>query len=117
MPSIRAAIRPCAVAVSFVLAVSLAGCGRTADVGSSPAPSPQVQAALAKADGIDGTVDKTVKKCFACNLGMDGKGEILSKVGEYIVNFCSEGCKKAFDKDPAAMILAKTAESKPAEKK
>lgn len=120
MLTIRSGIRSAAAAAAIALVSLLAGCGRTTEVASpppspaaaSPAPSPEVLAALAKADALDGAADKTIKKCYACSLGMDGKAEFASAVGEYRAYFCKEGCKKAFDKDPAAMVLATAAGKK-----
>jgi hypothetical protein len=90
-----------AVPVLAVVAV-LAGCGPSGTAG----PSPEVLAVLAKADALDGASDKTVKKCFGCNLGMDGKPDMAVKVGEYQAWLCSEHCRHTFEADPAKAILA-----------
>jgi len=90
-----------AVPALAVVAV-LAGCGPSGTAG----PSPEALAVLAKADALDGAADRTVKKCFGCNLGMDGKADQAVKVGDYSVWLCSPECKKAFEADPAKAVLA-----------
>jgi YHS domain-containing protein len=65
-----------------------------------------VEARLAKADAIDGAVDKVVSKCPACRLAMDGKSEHALDVVGYKLHFCSDACKQKFEKDPAKEILA-----------
>ena len=69
-------------------------------------PEAAVEAMLAKADAVDGKVDKTVSKCAMCALGMDGKAELASEASGYKLHFCNDGCKKTFDKDPTKVILA-----------
>jgi YHS domain-containing protein len=92
------------VSVGMGSLVLLAGCSKSTDNVSGP--SPHALSVLAKADAFDGTADKVVSKCFACNLGMDGKPELSSKAGGYEVHFCNPDCKKSFDADPQKAILA-----------
>ena len=98
----------------------LAGCGdkepapattqpTTTESAAADAPSEAVLAMLVKADAADDDkTDKVVAKCAGagCNLGMDGKAEFASKVGEYTLHLCSDDCKKGFDADPSKVILA-----------
>jgi YHS domain-containing protein len=65
-----------------------------------------VEARLAKADALDGTVDKVVSKCPACRLAMDGKSEHALEVAGYTLHFCSDQCKAKFAQDPTKEVLA-----------
>ena len=56
----------------------------------------QMKDVLAKADQVDGTSDKTVSKCAACNLAMNGVHDHALKVGEYTLLFCSDDCKQTY---------------------
>ena len=100
-------------------AMFLAGCGdetpapapatqpaASAPAAAADAPSTAVLAMLVKADAADDKTDKVVAKCAGCKLGMLGKAEFASKVGEYTVHLCSDDCKKGFDADPSKIILA-----------
>lgn len=65
-----------------------------------------VEARLAKADAVDGTVDKVVSKCPACRLAMDGNSENSLEVSGYKLHFCTEQCKAKYAKDPTQAVLA-----------
>jgi hypothetical protein len=67
---------------------------------ATPAAATDVVAKLAKADAVDGKVDKIVTKCGGCDLGMDGKSEIVLNVRDYKMQFCNPGCKERFEKIP-----------------
>lgn len=74
---------------------------------AAAAPAATVDAAcLDKADQADGAADKVIHKCANCGLGMDGSDAQASTYEGYAVHSCSEGCKTAFDADPAG-VLAK----------
>ena len=66
----------------------------------------QMKDVLAKADQVDGTADKIVSKCAACDLAMDGVTEDALKVGQYTLLFCSDDCKQAYAKDLEKSVLA-----------
>jgi YHS domain-containing protein len=57
-------------------------------------------------DAFDGASDKTVTKCPACQMKMDGSKEHALPVSGYTLHFCSAHCKKAWEKEPAKSILA-----------
>ena len=65
-----------------------------------------VEAKLTEADKFDGTIDKVVSKCPSCALEKDGKSEQALEVAGYKLHFCSEDCKKGFEKDTTKAILA-----------
>ena len=65
-----------------------------------------VEAKLTEADKFDGTTDKVVSKCPSCALEKDGKSEQALEVAGYKLPFCSEDCKKGFEKDTTKAILA-----------
>ena len=65
-----------------------------------------VEAKLTEADKFDGTTDKVVSKCPSCALEKDGKSEQALEVAGYKLHFCSEDCKKGFEKDTTKAILA-----------
>ncbi len=65
-----------------------------------------VEAILAKADAYDGTTDKVVSMCAACNLGMDGSQEHALATHGYTIHFCSPGCKGKFETDTDKAVLA-----------
>ncbi len=65
-----------------------------------------VEAKLTEADKFDGMTDKVVSKCPSCALEKDGKSEQALKVAGYKLHFCSEDCKKGFEKDTTKAILA-----------
>jgi len=93
--------------------VMTAGCTRQAPLAAEKAPHASTQAVLtdqmkdilAKADLVDGTADKIVARCAACDLAMDGSKEYSLKVGQYTLLFCSEDCKQTFAKDPEKSVL------------
>lgn len=102
-------------------AMFVAGCGDeestpapattqpTTTEAAADAPSEAVLAMLVKADAADDDkTDKVIANCAGagCNLGMAGKAEFVSKVGEYTLHLCSADCKKGFDADPSTVILA-----------
>ncbi|MCB1049990.1 MAG: hypothetical protein KDC71_05270 [Acidobacteria bacterium] len=62
--------------------------------------SEEMNAKLTLADGVDGQTDHIVSKCTGCALQMAGSDSFKTKVGEYEVHFCSDFCKKAFDRKP-----------------
>ena len=111
------------LAPSIILAAILisAGCARQTPVTQGQPPAArekapdaskqaditgQMKDILAKADKVDGTADKIVTKCAACDLAMDGAKEHAFKVGEYTLLFCSEDCKQAFAKDLEKSVLS-----------
>ena len=61
---------------------------------------------LVKADALDGTTDKVVRKCAGCGLGMNGDPAHASKLGEYTLHLCSADCKADFEKDASKAVLA-----------
>ena len=65
-----------------------------------------VEAKLTEADKFDGMTDKVVSKCPSCALEKDGKSEQALEVAGYKLYFCSEDCKKGFEKDTTKAILA-----------
>jgi YHS domain-containing protein len=65
-----------------------------------------VESQLAAADALDGEVDKVVTRCASCKLSMDGSPEYSLEVAGYKMLFCAEGCKKRFEEDPEASVLA-----------
>jgi len=65
----------------------------------------QMKEVLAKADEVDGTPDKTISKCAACELGMNGSQEHALQVGEYTMWFCSEDCKESYAQDVEKAVL------------
>jgi hypothetical protein len=74
----------------------LAACG---------APAGEAQASvLASADAHDGSVDHVVHECTGCGLGMPGDAAHAVKHAGYELHFCSDGCKKGFEADPAAGV-------------
>ena len=90
--------------VTFLTAIAAgwlsAGCER------KPVDPKAVEAKLAEADAIDGKVDKVVSKCAGCGLDMDGKKEHVITTSGYTLQFCSEGCKSEFEKDPGRSVMA-----------
>ena len=68
--------------------------------------SEQVLTALRSADKLDGTEDKVVEQCYSCMLGMKGKPEFASQIGEYDLHFCKEGCQEHFDQDPEYFVTS-----------
>jgi len=95
----------CWVGAAFIIGVG--GCKKeqTPEKGQGDVKA-QVAAKLARADGVDGTVDKVVSKCAGCSLHMDGKPEFSIRVAGYEMDFCGEDCKKTFEEDPNKAILA-----------
>lgn len=69
-------------------------------------PSADVVAKLAKADVLDGAADHVVSKCGICALRMAGSDAHVSKLGDYELHFCSDGCKKTFDQNPSKAVMA-----------
>lgn len=70
------------------------------------AASAEVEAKLAQADKVDGTVDKIVSKCSGCALAMDGTPDHALEVAGYKLCFCAAQCKETFAKDTTKSILA-----------
>ncbi len=66
----------------------------------------EVVAKLAKADELDGKVDKIVSKCANCRLGMAGSADNTLETHGYAMHFCKAGCKEKFESDPDKAILA-----------
>lgn len=101
---------------SLLLCASLGllGCGGgSGGYEKKPAATPATATAtgdaatkLTAADKLDGAEDKTVHKCSGCALGMDGKAEHAAKAAGYEFHFCSDYCKKEFEKDPDGAIAA-----------
>jgi len=65
-----------------------------------------VEAKLALADEFDGAADGVVSRCPGCGLAMEGSEEYAVRLAGYEIRFCSAGCKKTFEADPEAAILA-----------
>ena len=87
----------------------------TTEVAAEPAPveaAPETEEAtgnaaiLAKADAADGVEDKVVSKCSMCSLGMDGDASHTTTHEGYELHFCSNSCKKSFEKDPEKGLAA-----------
>lgn len=72
----------------------------------------QVEARLAAADALDGTVDQVVTRCANCRLAMDGSREHTAEFEGYTLLFCTSFCRDRFLKDPQALILALPLEKK-----
>lgn len=69
----------------------------------SPAQERAV-AILAAADAHDGKTDKVVSECATCSLAMAGHaGHAVTHEG-YTLHFCSDACRRNFQKDPAKGI-------------
>jgi len=66
----------------------------------------ELNAILVTADAADGKEDHVVSKCITCKLGMNGNAAHAAKAGDYTAHLCSDGCKAAFERDPAKAILA-----------
>ncbi len=101
--------RTCWLVGSMVL-IAVTGCRKEEPEKEQPASDAKVrvkivEAKLAKADQVDGTTDKIVSKCPACELAMDGKSEHALQVSGYTLHFCSEKCKTEFEKDTTKSIL------------
>ena len=59
---------------------------------------------MAKADAHDGTADHVVGECSGCGLGMPGDPNHAATHEGYTLHFCSDSCKSAFERDPAAGV-------------
>ncbi|UCE60229.1 MAG: hypothetical protein JSU63_00480 [Phycisphaerales bacterium] len=68
--------------------------------------SAQLVAKLAKADRLDGKVDKIVTRCASCAFNMDGKPEHTLKAEDYTLHFCTETCAQQFAKNLTKSVLA-----------
>ncbi len=98
----------------LVLGIGLCGCSTDGQGGADKADTAGAEkalsaasiAALVKADAADGKVDKVVSKCLTCGLGMDGKADHSTKVGEYVLHLCKEGCKKMVEADPEKALAS-----------
>jgi len=77
----------------------------TAGAASADA-SPEVEALLAQADALDGTVDKVVSKCPYCHLAMDGSPEHTLVMHGYTLRFCTAYCQEKFAEDTTKSIRA-----------
>lgn len=99
-------LRP--LALICVTTALLTGCEskKNEPTPSNPKSAPAVAAVLAKADALDGKIDKIVTRCAGCALGMDGKADYELEVGEYKMHFCKSGCKDRFAQNPDKEILA-----------
>ncbi|AMV34235.1 hypothetical protein VN12_19070 [Pirellula sp. SH-Sr6A] len=86
-----------------IVCLGFAGCGAP----QPPNTGETVASLLAKADALDGQVDKVVHRCYVCNLGMDGKEKLAVKHAGYTAHLCSEGCKQEFAAN-ADSIIAQT---------
>lgn len=100
-------IKPGYVATTFAcLLFVAAGCEK-----SEPAAAPAgadasaIEAKLAAADAVDGTTDKIISKCPACNLSMDGSSEHELVAHGYTLHFCSAECKDHFAADVDKAIM------------
>ena len=112
----------CRISVTVLLSTGLlaiSGCGHS---GSSSSAPPQSEAAvvntadvvvtsemgevLAKADALDGQVDKVVSLCASCDLGMAGSEKHSLHVGPYTMYFCADHCRQAFSEDISRSVLA-----------
>lgn len=106
MPSMRTST----AIVSLLLTFLAAACTKPAAPKAAAAPplpiTAEVLNKLAKADALDGNVDKVVHRCAGCSLGMDGKADLALTVDSYTMHFCKKGCLEAFRPDPAKEILA-----------
>lgn len=89
---------------SSLLVILGSGC-TGGDDGQTPDPK-AVEAKLALADKVDGTVDKVVHKCASCSLGMDGSEANSLEVHGYTMHFCSAGCKAKYAAEPDKTIMA-----------
>jgi hypothetical protein len=97
----------CLFALCLVIGCSGSkGVPESGDSSAAADNSAALQAALAKADAADGTVDKVISKCVTCRLTMDGKPEHSVAYGEYTVQLCSPECEKTFANDPEKALLA-----------
>lgn len=74
---------------------------------SAEATAPvDIEAKLAKADAFDGKTDKVVAKCSACQLHMEGSPDQVVELKGYKLHFCSESCKKSYEKEPEKSFAA-----------
>lgn len=89
------------------------GCGEDPSPPAAPAAGPVVAAVpptadtlakLAAADRLDGTEDKIVTLCPACQLHMHGKAQFSCQVGEYLVHGCSASCRDRVARDPNGLF-------------
>lgn len=55
---------------------------------------------LVQADKVDGTEDHIVSNCSGCALAMKGKESYSVHISDYEMHFCSDYCKKSFEKTP-----------------
>lgn len=96
------------VTAAMIGAAGIAGCEKKSadEPAATPADAKAVEARLAKADAVDGKVDKVVSKCAGCALGMDGRQEHVATTSGYTLRFCSEGCKSDFEKDASKAVMA-----------
>ncbi|XZE43030.1 hypothetical protein SH467x_002574 [Pirellulaceae bacterium SH467] len=88
--------------------LGIAGCGAQ----QPPNTGETVASLLAKADALDGQVDKVVHRCYVCNLGMDGKEKLAVKHAGYTAHLCSEGCKQEFASNADSIIAQTTVPAK-----
>lgn len=100
------------VVMTVMLVVS--GCGSSGDSAADGSATdsaanvtvtPEMAEMLAKADALDGQVDKVVTLCAPCSLGMDGLEEHSLQVGDYTMWFCKDYCKQRFSEDIPKSVL------------
>lgn len=77
------------------------GAGAPAEVAALAPPTAEC---LGEADLVDGAADHVLGRCPNCGFAMEGQAAQASAVGDYTAHSCSESCKKAFDKDPGAVL-------------
>lgn len=82
------------------------GCRKEAAQTENSEETAKLQAILAKADAADGTVDHTVSKCLSCALLMDGSDKYAADAHGYKLHFCSDDCRKDFEKSISESLLA-----------
>jgi len=102
----------CCLGWCLVLAVT-AGCEKESERPVDEQPAAEARAAgegellavLARADAVDGQVDKVVARCPICSLSMDGSQEYTMQVEGYTLYFCSAHCRDMFAADTTRSIL------------
>jgi len=68
--------------------------------------TPELEAILASADGVDGEQDHVVANCPGCGLAMEGSADHAVHVGDYALHFCSDSCSDNFTGDLESSLVA-----------
>ena len=99
--------RNCLTKLSLLLLTTLVACSSEIQKEEAePQLTEALKAALAKADAFDGEEDKIVSNCITCNLRMSGDEAYPSKLGDYTLHLCKEGCHERFESDKEKAVNA-----------